>query len=893
MTNPKQNNRFRSLFENSRDAIFIRSVDGVYLEVNRAMLELFGYSRDEMTGMNVERLYVDAADRETLEKAMLRDGFVRDYEVSLKRKDGSVMLCMASASEWRNEDNELLGYEGIIRDITEQRRMQKALRESEERYRLIFENSPLGIFHFDRNGQIIDCNDKFVSVIGSSRKALIGFNMLTSLNDELMRGEIQATIETGRGYYEGVYHSVTADKATPVRVIMNQITSASGDFLGAVGMVEDVSESMESLEAYRRSEERFRAIFEGAAVGVALTNLVGIIVEANGSFAEITGRSVDELKGERISDFTHPEDYDGEKNIIADLVAERINSCQIVKRYIRKDGNHTWVRMSASLLHDREGRPEFVLGIAENITERKKAREELAREKERLAVTLASIGDGVITTDVRGRVTLLNGVAEKLTGWSSFEAAGRPLEEVFVIINEETRQTCENPAIRVMATGAIVGLANHTLLISKDGSERAIADSGAPIRGPEGDITGVVLVFRDVTEARKTEEELLKSQKLESIGLLAGGIAHDFNNILTSIMGSIALVKLKVERESEIQSILHDAERAASQARELTHQLLTFSRGGVPIKRSIQIGGLLLDVCGFSTRGSNVRCECDAPDDLWPVDADIGQISQVLNNMLINARQAMPGGGTITVSARNHPVEKESLSLMSGGRRTGPAEPGSYVRIDISDQGSGIPAELIGKIFDPYFTTKERGIGLGLAIAYSIVKKHEGHIDVVSRPGEGTVFSVYLPMSREGGSPEAESPQALQLGKGRVLLMDDDPNILSVTGRILRHLGYDVQVSHNGHETLEIYKKALKSGTPFDAVIMDLTIPGSMGGKDCMAELLLVDPEAKAVVSSGYSNDPVMADFSKYGFSGIITKPYRIEDLSSVLNRLVSHQVNG
>jgi PAS domain S-box-containing protein len=878
--------RFRSLFENSRDAIFIRSAQGVYIDMNQAMMDLFGFERGEMVGMNVDRIYANPADRIKLEAAIREKGFVRDYEVVLRKKDATEMICLVNANEWMDSGDSLVGYEGIIRDITEQRRTQESLRESEEHYRLLFDNSPLGIFHYDKNGVIIDCNQKFVDVIGSSRKALVGLDMLNSLRDEKMVAQIREALEGRAGYYEGNYKSITADKVTPVRVLTRSLAGDDGSFLGAVGIVEDVSESMASLEAHRKSEERFRAIFEGAAMGVALTTLDGTLVEANSTFAEMTGYGLDELRGRPVHGLTHPDDFDAEKAIIAQLTAGSINRCQIVKRYMRKDGGQIWVRLSASLMHDRSGRAEYVLGLIENITERKKAREELAREKEQLAVTLTSIGDGVITTDVKGRVVMINRVAENLTGWKCSEAAGRPLGEVFAIINEATRQPCESPADRVIATGSVVGLANHTLLIAKDGTERVIADSGAPIRDSEGNITGVVLVFRDVTEARRTEEELRKAQKLESIGVLAGGIAHDFNNILTSIMGSISLVKVKLDQESDLHKILMDAERASRQARELTQQLLTFSRGGAPIKKTVLLSGLLRDICSFSTRGSNVKCEFSINADLWPADIDVGQISQVVNNMLINALQAMPDGGIIRVSASNVKISDEPHSLMYDSGAGAPVPPGSYIRISIDDEGHGIPAELMGKIFDPYFTTKEKGVGLGLAIAYSIIRRHEGHVEVKSRIGEGTSFSIYLPAALGRGTAENPDSAAAVHGSGRVLVMDDDENILKVTGNILRHLGYEVAMSHNGYETIEMYRKAMEEKAPFDAVIMDLTVPGSMGGRDCIDHLLKMDPGVKAVVSSGYSNDPVMADHARYGFKGIITKPYRIEDLGTVLARV-------
>ncbi len=878
------NRRFRILFENSRDAIFIRSIDGIFIDVNDAMLSLFGYTRNEMIGMSVDEIYVDTQDRKYIEEQIRAHGYARNVAINLKKKNGSSIHCLVNVQAWKSADGKLVGIEGIIRDVTEEQKLKEELRASEERYRMIFEHAPIGIFHFDNKGVIIDCNQKFVDIIGSNRQVLVGLDMPARLQDKKMLEQILLTLEGKTGFYEGRYRSITANKETPVRVLTTGIKSGSGEILGAIGIVEDLTESMAYREEGRKSEERFRAVFEGAPLGVVLTTLRGEIVEVNKAFEELTGYNAAQLRGMKVERITFPDDFSEEKEIIADLVQGLINRAQIVKRYVKMNGEIVWVRLTASILHDRDGNAEYVLGLVENITERKKAREELQREKERLAVTLASIGDGVITTDTEGKVVLINRVAEDLTGWKSHEAFGKQLEEIFVIVNERTRMPCENPVKKVIESGKVVGLANHTVLVARDGTERLIADSGAPIQDELGNVRGVVLVFRDVTEAAKIEEELRKAQKLESIGTLAGGIAHDFNNILTSIMGSISLLKMKIDKESDLHGYLVDAEHAARQARELTQQLLTFSRGGAPVKKTVQLSGLLQDICSFSTRGSNVKCEYEIAGDLWPVDVDMGQFSQVINNILINAIQAMPGGGNIQVAAENHVLDKADIDSFTHEK----LPPGRYVKIRITDRGMGIAPEVLPKIFDPYFTTKEKGSGLGLAIAYSVIKRHDGIIDVKSKPEEGTCFSIYLPASSSSTVDIFDSKVKVSRGQGKILLMDDDENILRVTKKMLVQLGYSVELARNGDEAIAMYIQAKSEGKPFDVVIMDLTIPGGMGGRECAMKLKEIDPHVKALVSSGYSNDPVMSDFARFGFKGILMKPYRIEDLSTILNRVLN-----
>ena len=498
----------------------------------------------------------------------------------------------------------------------------------------------------------------------------------------------------------------------------------------------------------------------------------------------------------------------------------------------------------------------------------------LKENEQLLATTLRSIGDAVITTDVNGSVTFMNPVAESLTGWRQKDAVRRPLKDVFNIIDEHTGEQIEDPVTRVLRDGVAVGLANNTVLIARDGTKRSIDDSGAPIKDCKGNIMGVVLVFRDITEKRRAERELLKADKLESLGVLSGGIAHDFNNILTSILGNISIARMFAKPGDKIFERLEEAENDCVRARVLTQKILTFSRGGAPIMKTAFISELLRDSAGFALSGSNVRCEFSIPDDLWRIEVDEGQIAQAISNLIINASQAMPGGGVINLLAENIVVdERQGIPLNNGG----------YVKISVTDHGIGIPKEHFQQIFDPYYTTKRGGSGLGLAIAYSIVKRHNGYIDVKSIPGKETTFSIYLPASPKEALAEKESGEKIRGGKGKILVMDDEKMIRDVVGDMLGILGYEAGFAKDGAEAVELYKKAEQSVRPFDAVIMDLTVPGGMGGKEAVRKLAEIDPEVKAIVSSGYSDDPVMADFRKYGFSNVVAKPYNIKELGDAL----------
>ncbi|MBM4353911.1 MAG: PAS domain S-box protein [Deltaproteobacteria bacterium] len=513
------------------------------------------------------------------------------------------------------------------------------------------------------------------------------------------------------------------------------------------------------------------------------------------------------------------------------------------------------------------------------VMQRRQAQEALFHEKELLSVTLRSIGDGVVSTDAQGRVTFINRVAETLTGWTEREAAGRPLDAVMHLVHEETGALVENPATRVLDTGTVSGLANHTILVARDGTRRAIADSGAPIRAEDGEISGAVLVFRDVTEERKVEAEMTRIQKLQTVQVLAAGIAHDFNNLLSAILGFVSLARHSLPAGGEASDgRLQKAEAAVARARDLTLQLLTFTSGGEPVRGTATLDSILREAAAFALRGADTRCDFDIEDNLWPTNVDAGQIGQVVQNLVLNADQASNEGGTILVAARNRLLTSTSPL---------PLPTGKYVEVSVTDHGIGIPAENLPRIFDPFFTTKSKGSGLGLAVCFSIIKKHEGHIEVESAVGRGSVFRFWLHASHGERNVEMPVLGKLPLGSGRVLVMDDEEAIREVARDMLNILGYDPDVSCDGAQTIELYRRALQEDRPYHVVILDLTIPGGMGGKDTLRELQKINPDVRAIVSTGYSSDPVLSNPLEYGFAAFVRKPYDIGALAMVMAGVV------
>ncbi|MHB8069167.1 MAG: PAS domain-containing hybrid sensor histidine kinase/response regulator [Desulfobaccales bacterium] len=397
----------------------------------------------------------------------------------------------------------------------------------------------------------------------------------------------------------------------------------------------------------------------------------------------------------------------------------------------------------------------------------------------------------------------------------------------------------------------------------------------------------VVINCRDITERQHAEKERLRIVKLESLGILAGGIAHDFNNILTAILGNLSLTGMESYLKNADRARLNEAEKACLRAQALAQRLVTFARGGAPVKKPTDINKLLKETANLTLCGTNIRCDFCLPEELWLVKVDEGQINQVINNLLINAQQAMPVGGIITIRAENVTMEEDAELPLPRGKHI-PLPKSEYVKITVVDQGEGIPPEIGDKIFDPYFTTKPQGSGLGLATAYSIIKNHHGYITMESNAGEGSVFYIYLPALKDAiPFPEEATIEPLT-GQGRILIMDDEGIVLVVLGEMLKKLGFEVASARDGREAVEIYQTARREEQPFAAVILDLTVPGGLGGKETLEFLKEINPQVKVIVSSGYSDSPIMADYEKYGVQGVISKPYRLPELSKVIHEVLT-----
>jgi PAS domain S-box-containing protein len=624
------------------------------------------------------------------------------------------------------------------------------------------------------------------------------------------------------------------------------------------------------LQESKRSLETLFANLPGMAYRCRYDADWTMVFVSDGVY-ELTGYRPEEFLGDQkvtCKQLIDPEDKDYVLNEIQRAVDKK-EAYQLLYRMDSKEGRKKWIWEHGCGVFDKNGEIEGLEGFASDITERKLAEDKFALYKE----VITHSTDAIVITSPEGIYLEQNTANKALIGYS----------------DEELQDKTPSYVVGEEAFGALKArlekddkYRGEMLVTAKDGTKVDVEVSAFTVRDATGNIANLVGIVRDITERKKREEEHIKNGRLESIAILAGGIAHDFNNILTGIMANIGMSIMLVEEGSQVSRKLKDAEKACDKAKGLTQQLLTFSTGGEPVKEVILLADLIKESANLVLSGSNVNCTYSIDNDLMAVEVDAGQMSQVINNLIINAIHAMPEGGTIHVNAGNANLGTDDDLPLAEGR---------YVKVSIADEGKGISNEYLSKVFDPYFTTKEDGTGLGLATVYSIIKKHDGHVFLSSELGVGTTINIYLPASLDMVPvkiAEDESTGDVKVSaKGRVLVMDDDKIVREVACEVLKSAGFEVDGAEDGTAAIKLYKDAMGTDGSYDLVIMDLTVPGGMGGKEAMSGLMKIDPNVKAVVSSGYSNDPVMADHRKFGFIGMLAKPYAIKELQGMVLDLI------
>jgi len=878
--------------------------------INRRGCEILGWDEAELIGKNWFDKCLPQEVREPVKRVFerLMAGEiepVEEYDNPVLTRSGEKRVIHWHNALLRDEAGNITGSLSSGEDVTERMEINDRL----ELTRFSIDHAPDAVFWIRPDARFAQVNDTACRVLGYSREELLGM----SVHDidpvftkekwpghwEELKKRKQMTIET--------VHRARDGREFPVEVTINYLEFKGEEYNFAVARDITERKQAEKLQSF------FLDVSEAISTTKSLEELLEIIHRKLGSLIDVRNFYV-ALYDEQSEMYSFPYCVD-EADQDEDFAPQQLK--RSLTDYVRRTGKPLIVndevhrRLKESGVAEMIGTPSKIwLGaplrtprgvigvvvvqsytdpglysredvalmsfVSEHIAmaiDHKRAEDALRKSETQYKELFESVMEGLGVTDENETIRLCNRAFASIFEETKENLIGRSLLDYLPPAAMETIRSESEKRKQGHASQYEIEIR------TSKGNRRTVLASISPWFNEGGKYIGSLGAVVDITDRKRMEAELQKMMKLESVGILAGGIAHDFNNLLTAVIGNISLARTSPDIGEKARRRLLEAEKASLRAQGLTQQLLTFSKGGAPVKKTTSIAETIRDSARFALRGSNVRCEFSIPEDLWAVEADEGQISQVIGNLVINADQAMPEGGVIRLSAENRLVDKHDSLPLAEGR---------YVKIVVEDEGTGIPPENLSRVFDPYFTTKEEGSGLGLAISYSIIKRHEGHMAVESEPGRGSSFSIYLPAAEARLEPEeAPQPEIAASRGGKVLVMDDEDLVREVLTGMLTHLGHKVAVARDGAEAIRMAKAAAASGRSFDAAIMDLTIPGGMGGKEALGLIRRELPNLKAIVSSGYSNSPVMAEYKRYGFDACIAKPFKVDELQRVLQSVL------
>jgi two-component system cell cycle sensor histidine kinase/response regulator CckA len=877
----REKSKLDDLIEQSSDAILRLDTEMHIDYTNKATKELFDYPFAELKGKTLEFLIADPdfkeIQRDIFEK--VTNGEIYSGEHLNIKKDGSAFFCHMRVMPLFDDSNNIYGYMASLRDISEERKSREELVFRKNLLDSLLELTPDEIFFKDRDCRYLEVSASKAKKFGVPKEEIIGKTDFSFFDEEVADEyfeEEQEIIKSRKPMPGGVGKRI--DKNGEVHwVSYTKVPrhDKEGNVIGIIGISRDITKLKKAEEDLRREEELLSNALESMEDGILVLDRNFHFTYWNSSMERISGIPREKvLKSKKLPWEIFPNLKEAE---IDDMMKKAMEG-EVVKRdkipYKSKDAIKTFTSEMYLPLKNPEGDIYGIVGVVKEITKEIESEETLKESEEKYRILVENSREGICIFR-NDRFLFVNDYLCDILRCSKEELYK---VEVWDIISEDDRNIVREMERR-RGVGEEIPDVYEANIITQKGDVRFCEFS--IIKITYQGLESFMGIIRDITEYKDMEKEREKADRLESLGILAGGIAHDFNNFLTGILGNISLAKLHLDSNEEVYDILEESERAAQSARSLTQQLLTFSKGGSPVKVNIDVEDLVRSSANFVLSGSNVRCNFEFSEDLWNVKADRGQLTQVFNNLILNADQAMPEGGIITIRGENFKQDQDK-SL--------PLKMEKYVKVEIHDRGIGIPEDVLPKIFDPFFTTKQKGSGLGLSTVFSIIKRHEGHITVQSKLGKGTSFFVYLPATDKDKSRPNEKEKKIPKGRGKILIMDDKSFVRNAAVKALILFGYEVEGVADGAEAVLLYRKEMNKGKPFGLIILDLTIPGGMGGEDTLKKLREINPEVKAIVSSGYSEDPVMSEFKKHGFNAIVRKPYQYEELCEIVRKVIEEK---
>ena len=864
--------KYRKIFENLRDVFYRVDISGKIIDVSPSVFRYSGYTREELIGKSVADLYANPADRAAFQGAVFADGEVSDFEIRLKDKSGRVVETSINAYLLKDADGKPIAIEGTFRDISARKRTEGALRASEERYRLLFYQSPVGVFLYDLALRITDFNDQLVTLLQSSRERLTVLDINT-IKDHRILPAIRQPIQGLEGVYEGPYEATTGSARIWVLMRTAPLFDEHGQVKGGIAIVEDFTKRREAAREIFMLAQALRSIRDC----VSITDMEDNTLFINEAFSKAYGYEPEELVGKPISvvrSASNPPE------VISQILPETLKGGwqgEILNR--RKDRTEFPVYLSTSVVRDADGKTIALIGAATDITERKRAEANLRESEERFRSLIDTARDVIFTATPRGVITSLNQAFESSTGWSRAEWLDKKYYDLF---HSDDIEGSRQYFIRALEG---VKVPVREIRIHRKGGGYVIGEFTITPQKQRGKVMGLIGVARDVTERKRLEDQYRHAQKMESLGTLAGGIAHDFNNILAIILGHASLIPRNqgnpAKQTANIDSVIQASHRGAA----LVRQLLTFASKSEILFDSVQLNEAVTETTRLlsETFPKTIAVRLQLEQNLPSIIADPNQLHQLLLNLCINARDAMPKGGTLSITTTFVGGETLSQHFPNVGART-------YVVLRVSDTGQGMDQATRRRIFEPFFTTKEKGkgTGLGLATVYGIVESHGGFVDVDSEVGVGSTFHVYFPtqvISEENTDSQGISFNDVPGGTETILIVEDEEMLREMLTTVLVSKGYQVLMASDGIEAVEIYSLHREN---INLVVADIGLP-RLAGNEVFLRLKQTNPGIKVVLASGFIDPALKAEMIKAGAKEVIQKPYHPDEfLRSVRKALDS-----